>query len=190
MSEYIQTPNSILNINDIPPSPNRPFGPLQPDVEYPEGSRYSAQWLSPSGTLQDLLPNNTDAAFGEASAASKPAALLLHYNYGAAAVKLWGHNTHILGNHAKKSRPPKPTPIPIGPPKTVHDRTLTIEKRRLAAEEEAKKTRAGEGRKRKATLDEDEVMLFFWGNSRRARERHLKTQDNLEKWRQGLPLAF
>jgi len=143
--------------------------------------------------LQNLLPDNTDAAFGEASAASKPAALLLHYSYGAAAVKLWGHNTHILG-HAKKSRPPKPAPISIDQPKTVHDRNLTIEKRSIAAEEEAKKTRADEGRKRKATLDEDDVMLFFWGNSRRARERYLKTREekreNLEQWRQGLPLAF
>ena len=182
-------------MDDILPSPNRLIGPLPANVEYPNGSRYSAQWLDRSGNMQSLLPNNSNAAFAQASAASKPAALLLHYNYGAAAVKLLGHNTHILGGHAKKSRPPKPAPIPIGPPKTVHDRSLTIEKRRIEAEEEeAKKTRADEGGKRKATLDEDDVMLFFWGNSRRARERYLKAREekreNLEQWRRGLPLAF
>jgi len=86
-----------------------------------------------------------------------------------------------------------PNPIPFGPPKQVHDRVLAIEKRRKAkaAAEEAKKANASKGAKPKAAWDEDDVMLFFWGNSRVARERYRKTheakRENLEQWRQGLP---
>jgi hypothetical protein len=39
--------------------------------------------------------------------------------------------------------------------------------------------------------DEDEVMLFFWGNSQAAKERHLKKVDentrHMEQWREGVP---
>jgi len=122
--------------------------------------------------------------------ARKPSALLLHYNYGAAAVKMWGQNIHILTRHAKKSRPPKPDPVPFGPPTQIHDRVRAIEKRRKAAEE-AKTAGASKGTKRRAAWDEDDVMLFFWGNSRAATERYHKTREekrkNLELWRQGLP---
>lgn len=140
--------------------------------------------------MQILIPNNTDAAFGKASAERKPSGLLLHYNYGAAAVKVWGRNTYVLEPHIEKSRPPKPDPIPLGPSTTHSDRLLTIEKRgkAMAAAEEAKKATG------KAGWDEDDVMLFFWGNSKAARERYRKTheakRENLEQWRQGIPRAF
>jgi hypothetical protein len=139
--------------------------------------------------MEHFLPNNTDAAFGKASRARKPSALLLHYNYGAAAVKLWGREKQILEELAKESRPPKPVPAPSGPSGGVHTRSLTIDKRKkaVAAAEEAKITGASKG-KHRATWDEDDVMLFLWGNSRAARERHLKTseakRENLEQWRQ------
>ena len=171
------------------------LGPLRDDVKYPENSRYSAQWLVPLKGRQ-IISNNADAAFGKASTARKPSALLLHYNYGAAAVKLWGRKTHILQGHSKESHPPKPVPIPLGSPKGIHDRTVATEKRRkaVAAAEAAKKASSSKGPDRKAAWDEDDVMLFFWGNSRAARERHLKTskakRENLEQWRQGLPDAF
>ena len=58
----------------------------------------------------------------------------------------------------------------------------------MAAAEEAKKATG------KAGWDEDDVMLFFWGNSKAARERYRKTheakRENLEQWRQGIPRAF
>ena len=91
--------------------------------------------------------------------------------------------------HAKDSRPPKPDSIPFGPPTQIHDRVLVIEERRKAAEE-AKTAGASKGTARTAAWDEDDVMLFFWGNLRVATERHHKMREaereNLEQ-RQGLP---
>ena len=33
--------------------------------------------------------------------------------------------------------------------------------------------------------DEDDVMLFLWGNSMAARERQAKEANNINKWRAG-----
>jgi hypothetical protein len=42
-----------------------------------------------------------------------------------------------------------------------------------------------------AKWDEDDVMLFFWGNSKVATERHLKkvgeNAQRIEQWRGGVP---
>ena len=79
------------------------------------------QWLTPpSAMMQQLLPDNADATFGSRIRACLPSDLLLHYNYGAAAVKLWGHGADMIEDLAK--RPPKPDPIPSGPSKEVHNR--------------------------------------------------------------------
>ena len=135
--------------------------------------------------MHHQLHNNSDAAFGKSSRAKKPSALLLHYNYGAAAVKLWGRKTHILENCAKKFRPKKPTPAPSGPSKKVHDRSRMLKKYKtaLAAALKAKKTATSKGQ-RKAAWDEDDVMLFLRGNSRAASERREEKRKNFEKWRQ------
>ena len=115
---YIQTPNRTLDIDDIP-SNEYPLE-LNDGVENPENSRYTAQYLELPGRSElRTLPDNSDAAFGKTSrlGAKKPSALLLHYNYGIAAVKLWGRKTHILEDKAKEFRPPKPVPCSstIGP---------------------------------------------------------------------------
>jgi hypothetical protein len=83
--------------------------------------------------------------------------------------------THILQGCVKKSRPPKPVPVPSGLSKQIHDRSLAIKncEKALAAAEEAKITGTSKG-KRKGAWDEDDVMVFFWGDSRVATERHLK----------------
>jgi len=171
--------------------PQRQPLPLNDNVDYPQNCRYTAQYLESIGPFERMLPNNTDAAFGKASRAKKPSALLLHYNYGAAAVKKWGRKIYILEDIAKKSRPRKPVPAPSGPSRGIHNRSLTIKKRgrAVATAEKAKIAGAIKGN-RKATWDEDDVMLFLWGNSRAARERHFKTSEekrvNLEQWRQGV----
>ena len=139
----------------------------------------------PQSLREDVLPINSDAAFGKTSRARKQSALLLHYNYGAAALKLWGRKTHILEDNAKKSRPPKPVTALSGPSKKAHNRSHAIKKREKAAK--AAETSKG---KRTAAWDEDDMMLFFWGNSRVATERHHKTskakKETLEQWRQGV----
>ena len=53
----------------------------------------------------------------------------------------------------------------------------------------AKGTGTSKG-KRTAAWDEDDVMLFFWGNSKAATKRYLKMREakteSLETWRQGV----
>ena len=61
---------------------------------------------------------------------------------------------------------------------------------------EEAKNRAGAGagglvEAEKGMWEEDDVMLFFWGNTKAARERHLKKAyedaHRIEQWRGGIP---
>jgi hypothetical protein len=138
------------------------------NVCYPSRGRYTLQWLVIPGVFEGhTVPNNSDAAFKKHSGRPKPSELLLHYNYGAAAVKCWGHGTEVLQNRAKP-RPTVPVPAPMGPSKTAHNRSIAIRKReaaRAADDGGAGNAAAGpstgelvesEGQ---ATWDEDDVML-------------------------------
>ena len=194
-----QTPNHILDPNDIPPRRGRTFMPN--NAIYPTGSRYTLQWLViPDKPIESVVPNNGDAAFKKCTKKPKPSELLLHYNYGAAAVKCWGRGIDILQNHAKPPRPPIPVPAPVGPSKTTHDRNIEIHKGDQAQASHgagAGNPTAGAGTgelvesEGQVMWDEDDVMLFFWGNSQAAKERHLKkVQENtqrMEQWREGIP---
>jgi len=122
----------------------------------------------------------------------KPADLLLHYNYGAAVVKQWGKNTKVLTNRPDIPRPAVPAPAPMGPTRVTHDRTATINKRATAAIPQGagnagSTTKGAVESEAQDQWDEDDVMLFFWGNSRAARERHAQREhernEYLEKWR-------
>ena len=140
-----------------------------------------------------MVPNNSDAAFKEYTKKAKPSDLLLHYNYGAAAVKRWGRGKEVLTKLANPPHPPVPGPAPAGPQRTIHDRAAAIRKRFQGRSSGGAGAGTGgevesEGQ---AMWDEDEVMLFFWGNSGAAKERHLKkvaeNTRRLEQWRGGLP---
>jgi len=192
-----QTPNRYLHPDDIPPYSDRT---LSNDVTYPSNGRYSLQWLNPDPNVIAMIPNNRDAAFKKRSKRPKPSSLLLHYNYGAAAVKCWGHGTQVLYNLFKPPCPRVPVPVPVGPSRNIHDRKVAIQKREEAQKggraqdtgragtEEAE---VGTGKEEQATWDEDDVMIVFWGNPQAAKERHAwKLQENvqrMEKWRKGLP---
>ena len=189
---HTQTPNRILDVGDIPPHPNRQ---LADDIAYPVNGRYTVQWLTPpSAMMQQLLPDNADATFGRRIRSNRPSDLLLHYNYGAAAVKLWGRNADMIEDLAKS--PPKPNPVLSGPSTKVHDRKPVIRKRKKAqaAAAKAKKQQTSEGSKRDITWDEDDIMLFFWGNSRVATNRYIEKREakkkNFEQWRQGVESAL
>ena len=83
---------------------------------YPVRNRYTLQWLinpDPAISLSPI-PNNIDAAFMTGSRKPKPSDLLLHYNYGSAAVKQWGHGVELLKNRANPPRPIPPVPALIG----------------------------------------------------------------------------
>jgi len=169
-------------------------------VCYPRGSRYTLQWLVSRGKVTSMVPNNSDAAFKKRTKKQKPSDLLLHYNYGAAAVKCWGCGTEILRNRTNPPRPLVPVPAPSGPSRTTHDRSAAIHKRdeaRAADGAGAGNSTGGAGMgglvesEGQAMWDEDEVMLFFWGNSQAAKERHLKkvneNTQRMEQWREGVP---
>lgn len=191
-----QTPNRILETTDVPPRHHRASMPS--NTNYPSGDRYTLQWLmNPDPIVAATIPNNVDAAFKTNSRKLKPSDLLLHYNYGAAAVKLWGHGTDLLQNLANPPRPSKPVPPPMGPSKTTHDRTRAIEKRgrpprTRGGRRRTTAARAGEMTEMEgqASWDEDDVILFCWGNSPAAKERYLKkaeeTTRRMETWRESV----
>jgi hypothetical protein len=157
----------------------------------------------PNASVMNVVPNNSDATFKKHSKKPKPSDLLLHYNYGAAAVKCWGHGEALLQTLCQPPRPPVPVPAPTGPSRTIRDRGAVIrklDKARNGRGAGAGSSRAGpRGSRRRgrggagtgelveSTWDEDDVMLFFWGNSRAATERHLKkVSENtrrMEQWR-------
>jgi hypothetical protein len=144
-----------------------------------------------------LFPNNRDAVF-ESFHINMPADTLLRYNYGAAAVKQWGKNIDILSTREGLPRPQIPEVLPVGPEKGVNDRMTAINKLALARGEAGQVQPAddgdGEGSAALADSeqlkwDEDDVMLFFWGNSKASVERHAKAErereQNINEWRKG-----
>jgi hypothetical protein len=161
------------------------------------------QWLADEDpALHPLFPNNIDAAFKKHTRKPKPSELLLHYNYGVAAVKLWGYGIEVLQDRPDLPHPAVPAPAEMGPSKTLHDRILAIKKRdekRDAAQPAAgasagsvaSRDRPGKIMADRAKWDEDDVVLFFWGNSPAAIERHRKKQEestqSMEQWRRGVP---
>jgi hypothetical protein len=127
----------------------------------------------------------------------KPADLLLHYNYGAAAVKQWGKNTSVLTNRPDIPRP-VPVPAPMGPTRVKDDRNIAIQKQAAAMSQGGQGSGSERNRdegpagdlEEQDRWDEDDVMLFFWGNSKAALDRHAQKKQErteyLEDWRAGV----
>lgn len=193
---FPQTPNHVLTPTDIPPRSQRT---LPEGVGYPANKRYTLQWLEPPtpSILDHVSKNNNDAAFRISSRKPKPSDLLLHYNYGAAAVKQWGHGTKIFQHLAKPPCPSAPVPAKGGPSKTVHDRRLTIQKLNANA---GAKTSAGAGVvgggardmvDSEEQLGEDDVVMILWANSAASKEHRQKQVEErtqrMEEWRESVP---
>ncbi|KAI9464739.1 hypothetical protein HD554DRAFT_2121312 [Boletus coccyginus] len=191
----LKTPNPILATNDVPDQHNR----LLPDgTSYPSHSRYTFQWLFDDQFLRASLGQNIDAAF-VSHHKPKPSDLLLHYNYGAAAVKQWGRNHSVLNDRPGVPRPQPTGTVVTSPTKHVGDRTLTISKPENARAKGNQQQPAGDGGGTSSAAaadleqpawDEDDVMLFFWGNSAAAMARHAKKEqerkESINKWRDGV----
>ncbi|KIJ57383.1 hypothetical protein M422DRAFT_773957, partial [Sphaerobolus stellatus SS14] len=175
----LKTPNPILDPADI--HPRLDVGtPLPNNKQYPRTARYTLQIFNRTLLTQlwGKLPDNVDAAFLKPSlngkgnpkpTLPKPSALLLHYNFGAAALKQWGRNKVILSGRPGIPRPPPPTQD--GNHRIFHqsDRQTAINKRKDKAPEEQNMGGAGAGGLQEAPTnqewDEDDVMLYFWGNT-------------------------
>jgi hypothetical protein len=180
---------------------------------YPEGERFTLQLIEISyafdrSIAEQIYHVGCDAAFSTGTQIAKPSGVLLHYNYGAAAVKWWGHHTDILRSQnpphpapapqrRRQLRPrPRPAPaagpsagLPRGPPKTRsktrHDKNISIEKRRgkqRSANERANESKAWE------SWDEDDWMLFCRLNTKPVHERlraaREESSSNIRAWAQ------
>jgi len=187
----LKTPNHCLDMMDIPPRANRPVE-LDESVEYPGDVRYTLQWLDPPDRIALLVtPSNVDATFKKYTRKPKPSALLLHYNYGAAAVNRWGHGKEVLKNNANPAHPRTAEKVLLGPSKVVHDRSIAINKRKAtrgANEAGSTNTATGDQPSEMVELrdqtgwDADEIVLFFWGNSPAAMERHRKKEEEKSEY--------
>ncbi|KAI0286045.1 hypothetical protein BGY98DRAFT_1092842 [Russula aff. rugulosa BPL654] len=107
---FLKTPNPVLNTDDIPTINDRLF---TAGTACPDGERFTLQFIE---VMEDLGRSvvahsyrvGRDAAFSIDTDTVKPSGVLLHYNYGSAAVKWWGHHTDIL----RSPGPPHPPPPP------------------------------------------------------------------------------
>jgi len=165
-------------------------------TSYLPQSQYTLQWLTTSDEfLRTTFPNNSDAAF-VSHHKPKPSDLILHYNYGAAAVKQWGRNHGVLDNRPGLPRFQPPEPVARGPTQSVGVCTATTSKLANAHGDVIQQQPTGPGNggsmgsaAAQPVWDEDDVMLFFWGNSMPSMERHTEKERehkaNINRWRAG-----
>ena len=182
----------MLQPEDIRP---RAVWDLHAGTEYPDGSRYTLQWIVPPDPLSiDILytPNNMDARFVTGTSIPKPSDLLLHYNFGAAVVKYWGRNHSILIERPNIPRPKIEDPTSKKQYKqfdrNAFRETLAGRKAGDASRRDIVKEPGGSGGPvEDAGWDEDDIMLFFWGNTPQARARRMKEQGEkkaaIDQWR-------
>lgn len=207
---FLKTPNPVLNMDDIHLNLNRH---LLAGTNYPEGERFTLQLIeifdaADIQIVEDWCPIGRNAAFANNSNIPKPSGLLLHYNYGAAAVKWWGQHTDIL----RSDRPPHPIPPPPHPPRrrrhrrqppapvagpstdvpsylkppptTIHDRTISIRKRHPDENPTDSDSESMEWE----SWDEDDWMLFCRLNTKAVHD-HLQaakegSSSNIRAWAQ------
>ncbi|KAJ7208827.1 hypothetical protein GGX14DRAFT_453432 [Mycena pura] len=184
----LKTPNPVLSVDDIPPRHNRT---LKDDARYPDGIRYTLQWLRGSADEREVVPNNSDATFKKYTHLPKPSPMLLHYNYGAAAVKWWGHGAaSYLGiiNRPTMPRPSVPVPAAMGPVRTKRTGAQLEE----SIQNRASRNRGGSGSGHKDTeavqdgevMDPDEIVLFFWSQNPAAVERRKREAEDRKRERE------
>ena len=184
----------MLNINDVPSNSQRY---IRPGTGYPEDERFTLQLIEILDTFDRLLNEKhcqvgLDAAFSVNTQMAKPSALLLHYNYGAAAVKWWGHHTDILQSSSQYPPHPQPsasaprpsTSIPLylrPPPTSTHDESTAIHEQH-STDESMDNPKAWE------SWDEDDWVLFCRLNTKMAHGHLQATEEeslsNIRRWAQ------
>jgi hypothetical protein len=186
----------MLSTDDIP---ERHARNIEDEVAYPRSVRYTLQHLCKlnESTAKTVGENNSDATFRKRGKRPKPSALLLHYNYGAAALKLWGKGTKKITERPNIPRPAIPSTSKLGPDQTRFDHGAF--RRKLAGQEDDNENNGNnepqggqDGQEEVEELDEDDLMLFFWANTRVATERREKAarekNDYITSWRSSVPI--
>ncbi|KAJ7146074.1 hypothetical protein C8R44DRAFT_756503 [Mycena epipterygia] len=125
----LKTPNRVLACTDIL-APSNGNTTLLGDVKYSKNPRYTLQWLVDGTPHQQRdFPNNMDAVFKKHFEKAK---LLLHYNYGVAALRWWGKGPEKLLTARK--RPAPPIAAPLGPSRSKDDRSAKTQDARTKSE--------------------------------------------------------
>lgn len=201
----------MLACNDVPIVAGRI---LTAGTQFPPNERFTLQLIDcalqslPAPTREELervCKFGQDAAFRSDSDLPKPSGVLLHYNYGAAAVKFWGHNKDSLQCGTAPARPP-PAPPPgsdttylSGPSTSIHDQSVAIRKRQAndnTALAGSSKKRKGKAREQDHDdeWDEDDCVMFFWSTSKVARERRRAAEEefsgHMKMWASGVSDAL
>ncbi|KAJ7505843.1 hypothetical protein B0H11DRAFT_1904416 [Mycena galericulata] len=181
----LKTPNRILTCGDVPTSSNA-NQTLPDSVEYSTNPRYTLQWLNGDPYLQSIFTNNKDAAFKKnAGKSTLPSPLLLHYNYGVAALKWWGKGPEYLITARTR-----PSPQMVSPPKSNHDcaaTTKTLEEARILGGADAGGSTEIEDIDERREADAERLVLKFYTNTPAARRRRAQEtaekQDRMTQWR-------
>jgi hypothetical protein len=166
-------------MDDVPQAATRN---LQGDVAYPSAERYTLQWLWQLDlSVMTFIPQNNDVAFKKGNMKSTPSELLLHYHYGVAALTQWGVGIQALSEMVRPNIP-RPTissaPAEMRPVCALHDQagSSAADAETLEDEEDT-------------PIGADEVLLFFWGNTKVAIERRRQATDDqarrMEQWNSG-----
>ncbi|KAJ7653837.1 hypothetical protein B0H17DRAFT_957194 [Mycena rosella] len=198
----LKTPNLVLGVNDIPACHTRA---LPDHIKYPDGQRYTLQWLD--GDSPELLagiPNNSDATFRKYPHIPKPSLILLHYKYGAAAVKWWGHgpSSHLgISNRPTMPRPSVPVPAATGPIRTKRTPSQVDAPIQKCATGNMGGSGSGprdsEAARDEEVMDPDEIIMFFWSQNPAALERRKREAEDrkreeeerasrMEQWRESV----
>lgn len=168
-----------MKTTDVHPRHARPINDA---VIYSTMDRYTLQYLKESPSTMVLFPNNTDASFGKRTKKPKPSAILLHYNYGAAALLAWGKCIEPI---TERENIPRPA---LRPSQTKFDHE-NFQKKRAGSREPAEPKSSRKKSDQDAEREElaHETMLFYWANSpvatkRRAREER-ERNERITSWR-------
>ena len=179
----------MLGTDDIP---NRvPRRTIRPTTEYPEGQRFTLQSIEileddlERGVVVDAYKVGCDAVFSRNTPISKPSDILLNYNYGAAAVKWWGHHTALLQSRAPRPnlrpRPAATTSVAVKK-REGHSKSQSSQKKRVLDPSAADESKPWE------SWDEDDWMFYCMLNTKAARERQQAVQEesssNVRAWAQ------
>ncbi|KAF8529772.1 hypothetical protein BU17DRAFT_60537 [Hysterangium stoloniferum] len=190
----LKTPNPMLQPEDVV-QPAATVSNPNVGIEYPpDGSRYTLQWTVPSSNPMDFffVPKTADARFVIGTEIPRPSDLLLHYNYGAAAVKYWGRNGNILVDERPNiPRPKLEESASTKPPYKRFGRDAFSNKRAGRGEGEVGgsnfKEPGGPVEDAGREWDEDDVMLFLWGNTPQAMSRCMnegrEKKSAIDQWR-------
>ncbi|KAJ7689119.1 hypothetical protein B0H17DRAFT_1067041 [Mycena rosella] len=194
----LKTPNRILACGDVPPPSNA--NQILPDsVKYSTSPRYTLQWLNGDPYLQSIFTNNKDAAFKKhVRKSTLPSPLLLHYNYGVAALKWWGNGPEYL--ITARMRPAPPIVAPLGPSRNKDDRSITtkLEEARtlggLQGGAGAGSSKEIEDIDERRDADAERLVLEFYANTPTARRRRAQEkaekQDRMTQWQSGVVTAL